>query len=139
MHLLVYSIPIPRADIYGEMLTVDRGHAEIWKTLAALGMRGLAKRGLPSVLLAADYDEFPRGRVVYKPAAEEFTIWADPKLHRPGIVEALKGGFSIGGAAFRVERDDHYRTTGPFGAFDTIGVHQVASLLQEYPATEDNK
>lgn len=138
LHLLVYGVPLRRADIYGEMLTVDRGHAEIWEALAALGARGLARQGLPGVLLVANYDEFPRGRVVYDPSAEKFTVWADSKLHRPDIVEALKGGFLIGGAAYRVERDDHYRTAGPVEAFGAMKVHQVAPLLQEYPATKDD-
>lgn len=136
-HLIVYGIPLRRADIYGEMLTVDRGHAEIWEALAALGIRSLAMQGLPRVLLISGYDDFPRGRIVYDPAAKKFTVWADPKLHRPDIVEALKSGFSIGEAAYRVECDDHYRTAGPFEAFSEIEVHQVESLLQEHPTTKD--
>ena len=106
-------------------MTVDLGHDRIWEALGNRGSRGLAATGLPLAPLTEEYDAHPRGRVVYSPALEEFTLLVDRKLQHPGIIDAVKATFEIGSGTCSLLDDDHYRTQGQLGRFDVIQTHNL--------------
>ena len=45
--------------------------------------------GLPAVVSGSEYEEFPRGRVVYNVPGTLFTIYADRRLQGPPIIAAI--------------------------------------------------
>ena len=125
LHLLVHSVPLVRADVYGEKLTVEMGHDKVWERLKALGAASLRARGMPLAPASADYDLHPRGRVVYSPAEEHFFLMLDRRRHQPEAIQGLRDAFSLGAASYDVSGDPHYRTAIALEAFDEVKVHQL--------------
>ena len=109
--LITHSVPLPEAAAYGEMLTIEIGPADHWAALARLGGRNLWSAGIPSAPLWSEYDEWPRGRVLFDRTAGRFVIRADRQLHRPDRVAriARHSGFDPDSAA--ILPDEHYRST----------------------------
>jgi len=56
---------IGEAEPYGDCLTHERGHYEVWEGWQSLGPAELHRRGLSATISFYDYEHFPRGRVVY--------------------------------------------------------------------------
>jgi hypothetical protein len=52
---LIDTTPLSQAEPYGDCLTHPRGHAAVWEEYQALGI----------VPRDAEYEDFPRGRVMY--------------------------------------------------------------------------
>ncbi len=109
--LLVERSALADAEQYGDCLTHAIGHYDRWQQWQGLGGAKLSSRGLPKSILSTEYDDWPRGRVVYEIASEIFVVYADRRLQKPGIISALKAGFGIATATVRIRSDLHYRTT----------------------------
>lgn len=107
--LLCDSTPWPQAEPYGVCLGHPRGHFETWEAWRALGMRCLGRLGLPACILGYEYEDFPRGRIVYQRDSEEFIIYADPRLHRPRLRRAILARFALEPVPVRFAVDAHYR------------------------------
>ena len=99
------------AEKYGDCETHATGHYDLWQQWQALGGRALVASGFPKSILSTEYDEWPRGRVVYETPAKRFILYADRHLQRPDIVEALKTIFGLSSADVAVKSDLHYRTS----------------------------
>jgi len=98
------------AERYDQFLTHPGGHYEVWERWRGLGPTGLAKRGLPKLIAWHEYEEFPRGRIVFDTETRMFIIYADQKLHNPAHLAAIRSAFGLDQAATVVRRDPHYRT-----------------------------
>lgn len=109
--LLADKTPIDAAEPYGECLTHPTGHAEFWDALARLGAAALKARGLPTAPALHEYEEFPRGRIVYWPEDQRFVIYADKRLHHRQLVSQIVAEFGIPTGAYSVQGDPHYRRT----------------------------
>lgn len=94
---------------YGDCLTHAAGHYERWENWRALGAERLRATGLPDRIALTEYDEWPRGRVVYEKVAQRFVLYADRRLQTPSIVDALKTAFGLHEAKVIVMSDSHYR------------------------------
>jgi hypothetical protein len=70
---------------------------------------GLAAFGYPGSIASIEYDQWPRGRIVYETPARRFVLYADRRLQKPGIIDALKAAFGLNQAEVIVRSDDHYR------------------------------
>jgi hypothetical protein len=110
-YLVVDRSALSDAEPYGDCLTHAMGHYDRWQQWQALGEAKLTSGGLPKSILSTEYDEWPRGRVVYETASKFFIVYADRRLQKPSIVAALKAGFGIVTATVRIRSDLHYRTT----------------------------
>ncbi len=66
---LIDAVPVPEGERYGDAVE-HGGHYDYW---AALNPRTPAERRFK----AHDYDYFPRGRVVYFPAAQTHRVYVD--------------------------------------------------------------
>lgn len=55
------------------------------------------RRGLPKAIASSKYDEHPRGRIVYDPGADLFTLYADRWLQAPAIVAGIVAAFGLAG------------------------------------------
>jgi len=108
--IIAVAVPLDRADIYGDMLTVDTGHLEYWTQLARSGTRALREAGIPTAPVWSEYEEWPRGRVLYDRMAKRFVIRADKQLHRPEFVRLIADRFCVGMNEVTVLSDDHYRS-----------------------------
>jgi hypothetical protein len=108
--LVALAVPLEQAEPYGDMLTVDTGHFEYWSILARRGAQALRAAGLPTAPVWSEYEEWPRGRVLYNRAARRFVIRADQQLHHPAFVRLVADRFGIGALNPLVLSDDHYRS-----------------------------
>ncbi len=100
---------LAEAEAYGDSLTHATGHYERWEHWRRLGALRLAALGLPVQIARSDYDEWPRGRIVYEQPARRFVIYADRRLQAPETIVALKTAFGLIGAEAVVKSDLHYR------------------------------
>lgn len=101
--------PLRIADRYGEYLTYDGGHGEHWEKWKKVGSSWLKREGLPLTILNSEYDDHPRGRVIYSPNDHEFRIYADARLHDEPTINKICNRFALGNNKATVFRDSHYR------------------------------
>ena len=97
------------AEPYGDCLTHAAGHYERWLEWQLLGAPGLRALGYPGAIATTEYDEWPRGRIVYEVVLRRFVLYADRRLQKPEIIAALKGAFGLSDAEVVVRSDPHYR------------------------------
>ena len=97
--LLGFPLPFGEVPLIAGFRTVDWGHYELWPILA----EGRAD------LHAHDYDYFPRGRVSWIAADEEFLILLDRRLKRADFLAQLSRDWRLGAVKTRVGLDAHYR------------------------------
>jgi hypothetical protein len=108
--IIALAVTLEQADAYGDMLTLDTGHLAHWSLLARQGAAALRAARLPTAPVWSEYDEWPRGRVLYDRAAQRFVVRADRQLHRPAFARLIADRFCIEGAEAAVLSDDHYRS-----------------------------
>lgn len=110
LHLVTDCTPLAEAEPYGDCLTHPRGHCEVWEDWRRLGPAELKRRGLPVAIAWHEYEEFPRGRVVFHTGSFRFTLYADPKLRRASVLGGILRVFGLDPARCDVRSDPHYRT-----------------------------
>lgn len=86
------------AEPYGDFLTHSQGHFEVWEGWQRLGPAGLARRGLPAAIACREYDEFPRGRIVFSKARAAFCDLCRPQTANAQNDRADRRRIWIGGA-----------------------------------------
>jgi hypothetical protein len=107
--LVIDRSTLDKSEPYGDCLTHPGGHYERWETWRELGIGGLRAIGFPDCMQTSEYDEWPRGRIVYETVERRFVLYADRRLQSPGIVDALKTAFCLHEANVIVMSDAHYR------------------------------
>jgi hypothetical protein len=107
--LVIDRSSLDEAEPYGDCITHAAGHYERWEEWQALGSSRLVSTGYPALIGSSEYDEWPRGRVVYETLAKRFVLYADRRLQKPGIIKALKGAFGLDDCNVVVMSDQHYR------------------------------
>lgn len=105
--LLVDAVPVAEAEPYGDFLTYG-GHYEFWSKLAEMGTAELRQRGLPDAAKWSEYEEWPRGRVVFHVPASRFILYADRKLMVPPVIARIAERFGLPDDGFDVRGDPHY-------------------------------
>jgi hypothetical protein len=108
--LLAHAVPTGQAEAYGDMLTTETGHYDFWSASARRGVAGLREAGLPTAPAWSEYEEWPRGRVLYDCNARRFVVRADRQLHQPAFVRLIATRFGIAAADALIFPDDHYRS-----------------------------
>ncbi|WP_159013567.1 hypothetical protein [Acidisoma sp. S159] len=108
--IVALTVPLERAETYGDMLTVETGHFEHWSRLARRGAAVLRTAGEPTAPVWSEYEEWPRGRVIFDCVARRFLIRADRHLHHPAFVRLITDCFCIEADEVTVLLDDHYRS-----------------------------
>lgn len=99
------------AELYGDCLTHPRSHFELWETWKAD-----ASRRPPEPLQTVwqtEYDDHPRGRVVFSTAERVFWVFLDRRLATPTVQDTIVAMFGLppDGTIFRL--DAHYRPNEP--------------------------
>jgi hypothetical protein len=108
-HLVIDRSALEMGETYGDCITHAGGHYERWQQWQAMGATRLAGLGYPTAIASTEYDEWPRGRIVYENPAKRFVIYADRRLQRPEVISALKSVFGLVEATVLVKSDAHYR------------------------------
>jgi hypothetical protein len=97
------------AEPYGECITHAAGRYERWQEWQALSGASRAAAGYPDRIGSTEYDQWPRGWIVYETPSRWFVVYADRRLQQPAVIEALKTAFGLNGAEVIVRSDSHYR------------------------------
>ena len=105
--LLVDCVPISEGEPYGDFLT-HGGHYEFWSMLAAMSSPVLRQRGFPDVVKWSEYEEWPRGRVVFHVPSNRFVIYANRKLRNPPMVQEIMQRISLPSDRTDLRGDSHY-------------------------------
>jgi hypothetical protein len=108
--LLMDCVAMAKAETYGEFLTYG-AHYEHWNKLAAMGQLALLDLGIPDVVRWTEYEEWPRGRVVFHRPDNRFILYADPTLQTPPIIAEIVHRFSLPADRTDVRSDAHYVLT----------------------------
>ena len=95
MPLVIDRSTLEEAEPYGDRLTHAAGHYERWENWRELGAERLRALGFPDRIASTEYDEWPRGRIVYETPAKRFVLYADRRLQEPGTIDALKRAFDL--------------------------------------------
>jgi hypothetical protein len=86
------------------MLTCPHGHYEVWEKWRKAG-------GGPAIA-ASEYEEWPRGRIVYDRERYRFILYADQQILRdPALMNAIRERFGLAMDRTDQKWDDHYRST----------------------------
>lgn len=107
--LVIDRSTLDAAETYGDCITHAAGHYERWQEWQALGAARMAARGYPGQIISTEYDEWPRGRIVYETLARRFVLYADKRLQKPDIINALKAAFGLNDSEVIIRSDSHYR------------------------------
>lgn len=98
------------AEPYGDCLTFGEGHYETWLGWQAGVLRlPAATPALLRAIAEAEYEEWPRGRVVYERTPDRFVIYADRQAfaHRARI----EAGFGLPSGRTAMRTDLHYQSS----------------------------
>jgi hypothetical protein len=113
VRLLTAGCSLEAAEPYGEFLTFAGGHHTIWASWRKIKDPNEALRALVRTF---EYEEWPRGRIVFDQKKKLFTLYADRKLMPPETIAQIQGRFALPPDKTRVETDFHYQspeTPGP--------------------------
>ena len=98
--LVVDSMPLGEAEPYGDHLTHPRSHIDVWEQWRLGG----------KVPAESEYEEFPRGRVMYNTKSQRFTLLADRCILRDkDVVSRIMSELHLPSENADVETDAHYR------------------------------
>ena len=98
--LIVDSTPVSQAQIYGNSLGHATGHVDHWALLQQSG----------TVPPEVEYEEPPRGRVVYDKCEKRFYLLGDRCiLAQENIVQMIMTAFHLPLDATSTGEDAHYR------------------------------
>jgi hypothetical protein len=98
-------------EAYGDFLN-HGAHYDHWINLAALGALELQKQGLPDIFCWSEYEEWPRGRVVFHRPSGRFTLYADRTLQTPATIRNIIRRFSLPADLTDIRSDAHYVVAG---------------------------
>jgi hypothetical protein len=106
-HLLVEKCAVSSAEEYGDCMTFGPGHYEIWQRWQRTGV---PTRLLTPVAHGHEYEEWPRGRVVFDRKADQYFLYCDRRIQNAGLVPDLVSLFRLSRNRVTVRADSHYRS-----------------------------
>ena len=100
--IVLAATPLAKAEPWGELRNIPAGHADEWASLQRDG----------SVPREMEYDESPRGRLIYDTRTRRFTVTADRCIIvRKNPVSIIVGKLGLP-TDTTVLADDHHRCQG---------------------------
>jgi hypothetical protein len=113
VRLLTAGCSLEAAEPYGDFLTFAGGHHEIWASWRKIKDSNAA---LWALVRTFEYEEWPRGRIVFDRVKKRFILYSDRKLMPPETISQIQSKFALPPAKTSVETDFHYQspeTPGP--------------------------
>jgi hypothetical protein len=105
---LAAGCSLQAAEPYGDFLTFPDGHYEVW---GRWRRRKDLDAELRSLVRTFEYEDWPRGRIVYDRSKKRFTLYADAKLMKPEIIARIRERFALPSGHTSVDRDFHYQSS----------------------------
>ena len=105
--LLAAGCALDRAEPYGDCLTYGPGHYETWTQWRRDRTGDPALRAL---VRSHEYEDWPRGRIVFDRSRDLFIIYADRKLLTPATIARVKTQFHLPEEHTEVKSDFHYQS-----------------------------
>ena len=96
--VLQASTPVREAEETAGWKNHDVSHSDYWDIYKIINRK----------FKDIEYEEIPRGRVVYNVHKDQFTLFIDQCLNKPDILSQLMGAFSLPSAKTEVGFDEHY-------------------------------
>ncbi len=108
--LITDATSLADAEPYGDFLTHPRGHFEVWSQWQTQGTKALTVQGIPPEIVHHEYEDYPRGRIVFDTVKKSFILYADRRLQRPDLIARIAAIFALKSGTFVVRSDEHYRS-----------------------------
>jgi hypothetical protein len=105
--LLTEGCPLDQAEAYGDCLTYGPGHYETWahwrrdRTIDPI---------LRAVVRSYEYEDWPRGRIVFDRSRDVFMLYADRKLLTPAMIARIETKFQLPEERTEIQTDFHYQS-----------------------------
>jgi hypothetical protein len=106
--LLTAGCSLEAAEPYGDFLTFAGGHHKIWASWRKIKDPSAALRALVRTF---EYEEWPRGRLVFDQKKKLFTLYADRKLMLPATIGKIQDRFALPAKKTVLETDFHYQSS----------------------------
>jgi hypothetical protein len=106
--LLTAGCPLDQAKPYGDCLTYGPGHYENWAHWRRDRTVDAAFRAL---VRSYEYEDWPRGRIVFDRSRDVFIIYTDRKLMAPEMIAHIATQFHLPMERTEVTSDWHYQST----------------------------
>ncbi len=114
--LLTAGCPLDQAEPYGNCLTYGPGHYETW---AHWRRDRTIDPALRALVWLYEYEDWPRGRIVFDRARDLFIIYADRKLLTPAMIARIGTQFHLPEDRTEVQSDFHYQSNETLNALET--------------------
>jgi hypothetical protein len=105
--LLAAGYSIDQAEPYGDCLTYGSGHYETW---AHWRRDRTVDPALRAIVRSYEYEDWPRGRIVFNRARDLFILYADRKLMTPATIARITAQFHLPEERTEVQSDLHYQS-----------------------------
>ena len=112
VRLIAHRCALAEAEEYGEFLTCPHGHYEIWEQWRA----DSPGDPIAAVVRDSEYEEWPRGRVVFHSVQNQFTVYADRRISQDEL-QLVLGHFGIPAGRVVFMKDAHYQSTRSLHAY----------------------
>jgi hypothetical protein len=105
--LIAAGCPFEQAEPYGDCRTYGPGHYETWtrwrrdRTIDA---------GHRAIVCTSEYEDWPRGRIVFDRSNDRLILYADRKLMAPEMIAIIREHFHLPADRTSVKGDIHYKT-----------------------------
>src|SRR5262245_40618640 len=103
--LLAESLELSEAEPYGGALTHPGGHYDFWEAMQARGPAWLRARNLSVALLRTEYEDWPRGRVVFHLDKLRFSLLVDRRLRIASRLSMIQKEFRLPDSHFDIGTD----------------------------------
>jgi hypothetical protein len=90
--MLLAACPLDQAEPYGDCLTFGPGHYELW---AQWRRDRTVEPTLRAIVRSYEYEDWPRGRIVFDRSRDLFIIYADRKLMTPATIARIGTQFHL--------------------------------------------
>ena len=103
--LLTAGCPLDQAEPYGDCLTY--GHHETW---AHWRRDRTVDPALRALVRSYEYEDWPRGRIVFDRSCDLFILYADRKLLTPATIARIATQFHLPAERTEIQGDLHYQS-----------------------------
>jgi hypothetical protein len=111
--LIAHNCALDLAEKYGDCLTSPQGHYDLWEAWRIAA----PSKELAVIVHDAEYEEWPRGRVVFNIVQEQFVIYGDRQVLKHKLLPRILDRFGIATdqMKFTFATDEHYQSTRSLG------------------------
>ena len=107
VRLLAAGCPLEQAEPYGDCLTYGSGHYETW---AHWRRDRTMDPALRAIVRSSEYEDWPRGRIVFDRSRDLFVLYADLKLLTPATIARIATQFHLPAERTELQSDWHYQS-----------------------------